>query len=272
MSWLTYLRKSGLLVCLMVFNITASMAIRTNDFTMSHLGKAEGLDNQRIFSVCQSSSGAIWWSSLKGVGRFNGSKVRSYRLDNDTPYGRLGGRVIHVEADSTGVYAFDNRGSVFAFNVNYDRFDLIDQVSKRLGYEVALNDIHVAGRRLYLALHDGVYLMVDNSLKQIVKGIYVNTIVSVKGKLLFCSREGVFNEKGHRLLSYNTETAYYDELSGKLWLGGYENGLHIVTLGHNGRVAADQFVGFTGSFKQDNPIRSICPYDDDTMLVGFDHI
>ena len=270
MTWLTYLRKFGLLVCLMVFNITASMAICTNDFTISHLGKTEGLDNQRIFSVCQSSSGAIWWSSLKGVGRFNGSKVRNYRLDNDILFKRLGGRVIHVKADSTGVYAFDNRGSVFSFNVNCDRFDLIDQISKRLGYEVALNDIYVDGHRFYLALHDGVYLMANNSLKQIVKGIYVNTIVSVKGHLLFCSREGVFNEKGHRLLSNNTETAYYDELTGKLWLGGYDNGLHVVTLGANGRIATDQFVGFTGSFNQDNPIRSICPYDDDIMLVGFD--
>lgn len=159
MTWLTYLRKFGLLVCLMVFNITACMAICTNDFTISHLGKTEGLDNQRIFSVCQSSSGAIWWSSLKGVGRFNGSKVRNYRLDNDILFKRLGGRVIHVKADSTGVYAFDNRGSVFSFNVNCDRFDLIDQISKRLGYEVALNDIYVDGHRFYLALHDGVYLM-----------------------------------------------------------------------------------------------------------------
>lgn len=96
MTWLTYLRKFGLLVCLMVFNITASMAICTNDFTISHLGKTEGLDNQRIFSVCQSSSGAIWWSSLKGVGRFNGSKVRNYRLDNDILFKRLGGRVMQV--------------------------------------------------------------------------------------------------------------------------------------------------------------------------------
>lgn len=265
-----YLLKIVFLVCLMVVDSTASMALHTADFTFSHLGKAEGLDNQRIFSVCQSTSGAIWWSSLKGVGRFNGSKVRIYRLDDRVPFNHLGGRVIHVKSDSTGVYAFDNRGSLFRFNVNYDRYEQIAQVSKHLGYEVALNDIYVSGTSIYLALHDGVYIWTNNSLRQIVKGAYVNQIVKVKSGFLFCAREGVYNEKGQRLLSYNTESAYYDELSGKLWLGGYENGLHIVTFGHNGSIATDQFFGLKGSTPHGNPIRSICPYDDDTMLVGSD--
>ena len=43
-------------------------ALEVKDFTFSHLGKAEGVDNQRIFSVCQTTSGAIWWSSMMGVG------------------------------------------------------------------------------------------------------------------------------------------------------------------------------------------------------------
>ncbi|SHK67669.1 AraC-type DNA-binding protein [Xylanibacter ruminicola] len=269
-NWPIFLLRVGLLVCVMVVNSTASMALRTADFTISHLGKAEGLDNQRIFSVCQSSSGAIWWSSLKGVGRFNGSKVRTYRLDDKVPFNHLGGRVIHVTAESKEVYAFDNRGSLFKFNVSLDRFELIAQISKKLGYEVALNDIQLTDRGIYLALHDGVYILTDNSFRQIVKGIYVNNIVATKDRLLFCAREGVFNEKGRKLLTYNTESAYYDELSGKLWLGGYENGLHVVTFGRDGRVSTDQFVSLTGGLIHGNPIRSICPYDDDTMLVGSD--
>ena len=179
-NWPIFLLRVGLLVCVMVVNSTASMALRTADFTISHLGKAEGLDNQRIFSVCQSSSGAIWWSSLKGVGRFNGSKVRTYRLDDKVPFNHLGGRVIHVTAESKEVYAFDNRGSLFKFNVSLDRFELIAQISKKLGYEVALNDIQVTDRGIYLALHDGVYILTDNSFRQIVKGIYVNNIVAIK--------------------------------------------------------------------------------------------
>ena len=63
---------------------------------------------------------------------------------------------------------------------------------------------------------------------------------------------------------------YYDELSDKLWLGGYENGLHIVTLGDDNAVTSDVFVSLTGNAQPQNPIRSICPYDDETMLIGID--
>ena len=183
-------------ILVMLLSVGKVLALSVNDFTFSHIGKSEGLPSQRVFSVCQTSTGAIWWSSLKGVSRYNGSKVRSYRLDEGIPFGRLGGRVIHLTVDSSAIYAFDNRGSVYEFNALCDRFEQMTDISKKLGHEVALNDIYVSGRQLYLALHDGVYLLAEDSLSRVVPDIYVNSIVPMKGGLLFCVREGVFNEQG----------------------------------------------------------------------------
>ena len=67
----------------------------------------------------------------------------------------------------------------------------------------------------------------------------------------------VYDEKGKRLLPYNTESGFYDELSGRLWVGGYEKGLHLVTLSQDGRVSADEFVRFSSGNSQLNPVRSI---------------
>ena len=245
-------------------------ALQVDDFTFFHVGKANGLDNQRIFSVCQTSSGAVWWSTMTGVGRFNGSKVKNYSLDAQTPFSHMGGRVIRLSTDSTAIYAFDNRGSIYRFSPFSGRFDIVTRIPDKIGHDVALNDIRIVGKKLYLALHDGVYLFQDDVLKQILRGPYVNSIVSMHNRLLFCAREGVFDEQGHHLLPYNTETGYYDELSGHLWLGGYENGLHLVTIGQNSTVKNDQFIRLTGDVQPQNPIRSICPYDDETMLIGVD--
>lgn len=63
-------------------------ALEVRDFSFHHLGKEEGVTNLRIFSVKQTASGALWWSSMTGVGRYNGSKVRNYRLDEGTPHGQ----------------------------------------------------------------------------------------------------------------------------------------------------------------------------------------
>ena len=130
------------LICLIVLSTVRAVALEVGDFTFSHLGKAEGLDNQRIFSICQSPSGAIWWSSMTGVGRYNGSNVRTYMLDQRVPYSQLGGRVIRLSIDSMRIFAFDNRGSIYRFTPTYDRFEMVASISRKLGYEVALNDIH----------------------------------------------------------------------------------------------------------------------------------
>ena len=83
--------------CLLSFHLHA---LEVKDFTFSHLGKTEGLDNQRIFSILQTESGAIWWSSMTGVGRYNGLRVKNYPLDKGTPYGHMGGRVINLTTDN----------------------------------------------------------------------------------------------------------------------------------------------------------------------------
>lgn len=258
------------IVITLLLSVLPAKALQVDDFTFFHIGKANGLDNQRIFSICQTSSGAVWWSSMTGVGRYNGSKVKNYPLDAQTPFSHMGGRVIRLSTDSTAIYAFDNRGSIYRFSPLSGRFDIVTRIPEKIGHDVALNDIHISGKKLYLAMHDGVYLLQGDILKQVVKGPYVNNIVPMANRLLFCAREGVFDEQGHRLLPYNTESGYYDELSRRLWVGGYENGLHLVTIGQDGGVGADEFVRLTGDAKPQNPIRSICPYDDETILIGID--
>ena len=262
------LRTGLTFVLLMVFTLY-TFALNVKDFTYSHLGKAEGMDNQRIFSLCQTKSGAIWWSSKTSIGRYNGSNIQSYRLDNGTPYGNLGGRVIKMVCNDQAIYAFDNRGSIYVYNANQDRFDFMTSIAKSVGHDVALNDICPTSEGIFLGMHDGVWLLKDNKPQRLFQSNYVNNIIRIKERLLFCSRGGVYNRQGVRLLPYNIECGYYDELSGKIWLGGYENGLNLVTTDDNGRVIHDTFVPLMGIIRQ-NPIRSICPYDDNTMLIGID--
>jgi hypothetical protein len=132
-------------------------------------------------------------------------------------------------------------------------------LSERMGNNIGLNDVHLVGNRLWLAMSNGVYLMQDTTMSCIVKGPYVNSIVPMGKQLLFCSREGVYDEKGHRRLPYNIESGYYDEMSGKLWLGGYENGLHVVTLNIDDYTISNAFIELTNNTTLLNPIRCICP-------------
>ena len=115
-------------------SVLPAEALQVDDFSFFHIGKANGLDNQRIFSICQTSSGAIWWSSMTGVGRYNGSKVKNYPLDAQTPFSHMGGRVIHLSTDSTAIYAFDNRGSIYRFSPLAGRFDIVARIPEFIRY------------------------------------------------------------------------------------------------------------------------------------------
>lgn len=246
------LRKVALLVCVLVAGAAVGQTLQTGDFVFSHIGKAEGLDNQRIFCVCQTPDGAVWWSSKQGVSRYNGSEVRNFSLDEGLPYAHKGARVIKILVDSTHIYAYDNRGYLFEFSPVQGRF--LPFGPKKLQRE-GLSDIFIDGGKMYLAMSDGVFLLHGHTLKPVLRGVYVNKIVKVNDGLLFCSRGGVYDERGRKLLPYNVESAYYDAPTGLLWLGGYDSGLVV------GKT-------LKGTFSL--PIRCICPYDESTMLIGID--
>ena len=134
------------LIIVTLLSVLPAEALQVDDFSFFHIGKANGLDNQRIFSICQTSSGAIWWSSMTGVGRYNGSKVKNYSLDAQTPFSHMGGRVIHLSTDSTAIYAFDNRGNIYRFSHLAGCFDIVTRIPEKMGHDVALNDIHIVGK------------------------------------------------------------------------------------------------------------------------------
>ncbi len=248
---------------------TELKAIDVKDFSFSHLGKNQGVENLRIFSICSTNSGALWWASKTGVSRYNGSEVFNYGLQQKTYYGNQGGRVIHLVADSVSLYAFDNRGFIFLFNPIENNFVQVSSLSKYFGHEVALNDVFIGQDGLYLALHNGVFMLKDSILTPLHQGVWVNRIIKIKNKLYYLTREGVLNEVFKKLLPYHSESAYYDEKNNKLWLGGYENGLNIITFNGSEQIISDEFVPL-GNCLQQYPIRSICPYTDDVMLVGVD--
>ena len=61
-------------------------ALEADGFTYSHLGLADGLYSQRIYSICQTKDGALWWSNKKGVERYNGMNTRHYPLVSGNVY------------------------------------------------------------------------------------------------------------------------------------------------------------------------------------------
>lgn len=48
---------------LLIVGVLHLPAQEISDFTFSHIGKAEGMHSQRVYSILQTNDGALWWST-----------------------------------------------------------------------------------------------------------------------------------------------------------------------------------------------------------------
>ncbi len=254
-------------------------AQEVKDFTFSHLGQSEGLCSQRIYSIVQTADGALWWSTKDGAERYNGVSVKHYRMGDLSTYSNHAGRItkLCLAAGST-LMAFDNKGGIFTYIAGRDSFERYSDVNKLLDGDVLVNDIMPTANGLWLAMREGIFFLHGNTLTPIVKGVYANTFVNTRHGLLLCTKDGVLGYDSDNgsipragmqpklLLSYNVESGYYDSQYDRIWLGGFLNGLRILAPGSDGSLADCELTGADIR----NPVRSICPYDESTMLVGID--
>lgn len=269
-------RKMFLLWCMVLLAMSGSYAQEIKDFTYTHLGADEGLLNQRIYTIWQSSDLALWWSTKDGIDRYNGAYIKHYQLGDQQLFSNSAGLItkLVVDRDST-LIAFDNKGGIFDYDEQQDRFVLKTNLQELFAHDVILNDILPSDNGIWLAMREGVFhLQPNKTLTAILRDVYTNTFVKVQNELLLCTRNGLYicnsipqkNVKPRKLLSDPIESGYYDKDQNRIWLGGFSSGLHVMKSDNEGRLID---CGMTGDPIY-NPVRSICLYNDSIMLAGVD--
>ncbi len=255
-----------------------STAQQVRDFTYSHIGQEEGLGNQRIYTIRQTDDKALWWSTKEGVDRYNGVSVKHYEIGNSAVFGNYAGRITKLaEVTDGALIAFDNKGGVYDYDKVQDRFVLRIDLSSLFKSDVLLNDLLAVDNGLWLAMREGVYYLQEQTLTPVLKDVYTSTIIKGSSQLYLCTREGVLvynlqngspkaGMKLQRLVPYHVESGYYDQHNDKVWLGGFQNGLHILSPGRDGSLKEYDVTGNAIT----NPVRCISPYNDSAMLVGVD--
>ena len=263
--------------CLLTMMILGSRSQELNQFTYSHLGMEDGMHSQRVYSILQTNDGAIWWGTKNGVERYNGVTIRHYQLGEQDKYSNDAGRHIKLmlgenKEDHMPMYAYDDKGYIFVYDAATDRFKLKVNIREMVGGEIRLNDICPTEQGLWTATNQGIYILDGRTAKAVTKDVYANCIVRTEKNLIFCTRSGIFEtavtsngtENLRKIVAGNMESGYYDSIYDKIWLGGFSSGLYV--LDNNGELTR---VSQKESAWQ-QPIRSICPYNSKTMLIGID--
>lgn len=263
-----------LLILIILLLPSVAAAVGVNDFTFSHLGLADGLNSQRIYSLKQTDDGAVWLTTESFVARYNGSGIESFNLtENSITYNKVGRNPRFVQSADDGVLqVFDAGGCIYEYNTVQNRFDMVFDLSKHFDYEFQLNDVYKEGDTYWMTLSHGIYMVRKGEVIPVLHNVYASCIVrGADGLLLFGSRKGVKslrrNDKGASevklkdYLPHDVVSGFYDSDTKQLWLGTYNQGL-IVT---DGKGVVTSVEGIPH-----NPVRNIVAYDGSTMLVGVD--
>lgn len=269
-----YLIQIILYICLFAWVSTTANAQLTNKrFEIQHIGYAQGLNSQRVFSITEGKYAAMWFGTKMGVSRYNGRVVKNYQLPGTFYYGDMAGRKINVLYQPLqGLYAYDQSGRIYHYAENEDLFVQILQLSNQLKAKVILNKTRVDDQgNLWLATNQGVLKWnAQEGLQTLVSNLYVNDVMVHKDTLVVASSQGIRittmdGKTWRKVTTTNAQTLEYTPSNHLLWVGTFDSGLFYLSLTTmHAKAIEDKHL------TNHPPIRSISTYNDSTLLVGVD--
>lgn len=238
------------------------------------IDNSTGLSSQKVYSLAEDASGAIWISTKSGVDRYNGRILKNYSLESNSFYGDRAGRIIRLYHNEGDLYAYESTGKIHKYSPVYDSFILTSNLSDLSHGDVVLNKMLVNndGSKLY-ATNNGLFKYVsDKDYRPILPGSAVNDIIIAKGYLFAATSSGLkFMRNDHAvkdvglLKDTNIQSLYFDEASDALYIGAFNKGLYMLNLSDFNVVQ----IHTTNSLLQ-KPIRSIVKLSPERLAIGID--
>ena len=71
-------RFNLVITLLLMISIAVKAELTNRMFDVRHVGYAEGLSSQRVFSIVEDGDGAMWIATKTGIDRYNGHTVKNY--------------------------------------------------------------------------------------------------------------------------------------------------------------------------------------------------
>lgn len=244
-------------------------------YTAKSFGVAEGLSSQRAYKVCCDTVGAVWVATIDGVDRWNGRTMKHYELESDMKFSDASGRTISLVFDREHrMYAYDNAGRIYRFDLLSDRFEPFLKLSDYEGEGLTVNSLCVDSRSmLWIGMSNGLRRFDPQSgeLKRILGECFVTDILELPHGMAVASMDGIriLSREG-QCLHHLCPEVYVQTLCfmpGHPWLfvGTFSRGLRVLDL------ASCEMCDLPGlNALPHTPIRSLVAQDDSTLLAGFD--
>lgn len=181
-------RFNLVITLLLMISIAVKAELTNRMFDVRHVGYAEGLSSQRVFSIVEDGDGAMWIATKTGIDRYNGHTVKNYDLPGSFYYGDLAGRRLYLLYDAQqGLFAYDHTGRIYRYSTILDHFEQVLHLGQLIQEEVILNKLCLdSDGTWWMGADKGLYKQeADHRIVAVLKGQYVNDI-AFAGEFAFC--------------------------------------------------------------------------------------
>ncbi len=264
-----------------LFILLLLLPVNLHAGSFRHLNRIDGLSSRSVYSLEKDSAGFIWFFTLVGVDRYDGTAFRHYSLENIATTGK--------HQPFTSIRTFDNRGfpwvahingDIYAYDPMTDRFSLRIPLSKHTEEANSLQAIFFDNdNRLWASIASELYYfdqeanrlihvpgfpegLVTSLLQTDAHTWYIGTQTHLfrlqrkDGQTVFKSPETVPLPAANRIESLH-------QTEGKLYAGTFSNGVFIVD-------TATLQVRALACIPAGSPVRAIKATRRGRVLIGTD--
>ena len=300
-------RQTTLLILLIIALVPVTASAQKHKFR--HYGVESGMSSNTIFKILQDKDGLMWFGTIDGLTRFDGSSLKTWR-SNPSDTLSLGNNSIYaMEEDSNGTLYIGTENGLYAFDKNEERFwKILTQESLPGGDKDRFSNILVRSldidkkERLWIATLGQGLLRYDIKTGKMIRfskepdnkcGIDSDYITSVlcdeRGRTwcvsasqhlyLFDETNATFSKKhiydDSAKIEGNSAFCLCEDYQGNIWIGGWGNGLFCYNkengIFRNHRLTADNGMKlYTGRIHTVTEVESgIISYGCDNGIVNF---
>lgn len=240
------------------------------------LDNTSGLKSQKVFSILEDGTGAIWIGTKAGVNRYNGRNLKNYTLaEEDSPLGDVheAGRIVRLYYSKGELYAYDTSGKIYRYSKDYDRFEIVLKLSDHTNGEALNKYIHGSDGSELFAMNDGLYMRRGNEpVKPVIPNITVNELLTANGRTFVGTADGLKVLNKDRTISdvkslqgLNVISLFHDARKNMLYAGTFDRGLWLLDLKDlsTRRIHPEDRL-------PSKPVRSIIELTPDDIAVGVD--
>ena len=230
-----------------------------------HLGKADGLSQISVVSICQDELGRMWFGTLEGLSCYDGNEMVVYKPSVAKEYSFLGNEV-HKLVSGQGNIFFTSDGELIRYDLRKEAF-----------YDLHLKAscLYSDGSDVWAAAHDSIYrwnpveenfsFVYHMELGQLVTSFYVGKDRSLwVGTLtgLYYIAESGTQQPVCVIPNVNIYSLYCDT-QGAMWVAAFRKGMYKVeSISDNQWTVKKDFV-FSS-----NDIRCFVEDDEGSVWIG----